>query len=161
MKSAGVPDNLCPISFLSMVRGIRDFKLMPQHQFCFWCHPQMGNPQTGFCSACEPQDIGSVLTPLPKMQRQLGEKILGRLKSVRATTETVQGGIFSISVNFPFLLALAVTTSAPVVLRDHLPLFCYSHLPSASFPTCLIFFSLVPDLLTYSFSIFSPFPFPV
>lgn len=51
MKSAGVSDNLCPTSFLSMVSGIRDFKLMLQHQFCLWCYLQMGNLQTDslFC----------------------------------------------------------------------------------------------------------------
>lgn len=46
MKSGGVSDNLCPISFLSMVSGIKDFKGMPQHQFCLWCQLQMGNTQT-------------------------------------------------------------------------------------------------------------------
>lgn len=30
-----------------------------------------------------------------------------------------------------------MTAPAPEVLRDHLPLFCYSHLPSSLFPTCL------------------------
>lgn len=91
------------------------------------------------------------------LETTVGDINWERLKSLRATAETLQYGIFIIPLNFPFLPALAVTASAPEDLRDHLPLSCYSHLPSSLFPTSLFSCSWPTDFS----SIFSPpLPFP-
>lgn len=93
------------------------------------------------------------------LETTAGDKETGRdqsLKRVRET-EVSKGNCrdsprwdlqhFTTSLDFPFLLALAVTASALEVLRDHLPLFPYSHLPSSLILTCLSSSSLL--FLTY------------